>query len=220
VNIGVHADSADSGAIRSARVPTVNSNASSRRILIHIPSVMRRISASPPSPCDHIGLERIAGFVIVPCAVDKAAGERQFIGAALVLAQHLNGQIRRRLALAIELRQPFFARCHFPVPTFRSSCSVAAPTSTNFGKSWALANLLILVPPYRSEVPDRTRRLWCRDFRSAVPVPPPFLLRRALARLCRASSTRDWGSSVVASTGESCALNKFTACYKWKRGFR
>src|SRR5579872_6355036 len=57
------------------------------------------------------------------------------------------------------------------VPTFRSSCSIAAPTFTNFGKSWALANLLILVPLYRSEVPDRIRRLWSRDFRSAVLVP-------------------------------------------------
>jgi hypothetical protein len=54
------------------------------------------------------------------------------------------------------------------VPTFRSLCSVAAPTFTNFGKSWALENLLILVPLYRSEVPDRIRRLWCRGFRSAV----------------------------------------------------
>src|ERR1700758_4501467 len=43
------------------------------------------------------------------------------------------------------------------------------PTLTNFGKSWALASLLILVPLNRSEVPDRIRRLWCRDFRSAVP---------------------------------------------------
>ncbi len=32
------------------------------------------------------------------------------------------------------------------VPTFRSSCSIAAPAFTNFGKSWVLANLLILVP--------------------------------------------------------------------------
>src|SRR5579872_2317241 len=54
------------------------------------------------------------------------------------------------------------------VPTFRSSCSIAAPTLTNFGKSWALANLLILVPLHRSEVPDRIRRSWSRDFRSAV----------------------------------------------------
>src|SRR3984885_4929844 len=57
-------------------------------------------------------------------------------------------------------------------PIFRSSCSIAAPTFTNFGKSWALANLLILVPLYRSEVPDRIRRLWCRDFRSAVLAQP------------------------------------------------
>src|SRR3984893_14688118 len=54
------------------------------------------------------------------------------------------------------------------VPTFRSSCFIAAPTVTNFGKSWALANILNLVPLYRSEVPDRTRRLQCGDFRSAV----------------------------------------------------
>jgi hypothetical protein len=54
------------------------------------------------------------------------------------------------------------------VPTFRSSWSIAAPAFTNFGRSWALANLLILVPLYRSEVPDRIRRLWCRDFRPAV----------------------------------------------------
>src|SRR3569832_1019704 len=54
------------------------------------------------------------------------------------------------------------------VPTFRSSCFIAATSFSNFGTSWALAYLLILVPLYRSEVPDRTRRLWCRDFRSAV----------------------------------------------------
>jgi hypothetical protein len=32
------------------------------------------------------------------------------------------------------------------VPTLRSSCSIAAAAFTNFAKSWALANLLILVP--------------------------------------------------------------------------
>ena len=42
------------------------------------------------------------------------------------------------------------------------------PPFTNFGKPWALENLLVPVPPCRSEVPDRTRRLPCRDFRSAV----------------------------------------------------
>jgi PAN domain len=54
------------------------------------------------------------------------------------------------------------------VPTSRSSCSIAAPAVTNFGRSWALANLLIPVPLCRSEIPDRIRRLWCGDFRSAV----------------------------------------------------
>src|SRR5579863_2224992 len=54
------------------------------------------------------------------------------------------------------------------VPTFRSLCAIAASTVTNFGKSWALPNLLTLVPLYRSEVPDRPRRLRCRDFRPAA----------------------------------------------------
>ena len=54
------------------------------------------------------------------------------------------------------------------VPTFQVRVTPQAPTFANFGKSWALANLLILVPLHRSEVPDRIRPLWCRDFRSAV----------------------------------------------------
>src|SRR3974390_2866386 len=47
------------------------------------------------------------------------------------------------------------------VPTFRSSCYVAAPTLTNFGKSWALENILILVPLFYLKFLDRIRRLWC-----------------------------------------------------------
>ena len=54
------------------------------------------------------------------------------------------------------------------MPTFRSSCSIAAPTFTNFGKSRALANLLILVPLIDLKSLKGTRRLRCRDFRSAV----------------------------------------------------
>ena len=41
------------------------------------------------------------------------------------------------------------------VPTFRSSCYVGAPTPTNFGKSWALANILILVPLFYLKFLDR-----------------------------------------------------------------
>jgi len=54
------------------------------------------------------------------------------------------------------------------VPTFRSSCSIAAPAFTNFVKSRALANLLILVPLIDLKSLKGTRRLRCRDFRSAV----------------------------------------------------
>ena len=68
-----------------------------------------------------------------------------------------------------------------PVPTFRSSYAIAAPTITNFGKSWALANLLHLVPLYRSEIPDRTRRLRCRDFGSAVLVTALLVAAPSLA---------------------------------------
>ena len=58
------------------------------------------------------------------------------------------------------------------VPTFRSSCSVAShPPSRTSKKSWALAGLFNLVPPYRSEVPESGRGSWCWDFRSAVLVP-------------------------------------------------
>ena len=53
------------------------------------------------------------------------------------------------------------------VPTFRSLCSIAAPAFTN-GKSWAPANLLILVPLADLKSLKGTRRLRCRDFRSSA----------------------------------------------------
>src|SRR5579872_4985933 len=42
------------------------------------------------------------------------------------------------------------------------------PPSRTSESHGLLTNLLILVPLYRSEVPDRIRRSWSRDFRSAV----------------------------------------------------
>src|SRR5579872_6418426 len=42
------------------------------------------------------------------------------------------------------------------------------PPSRTSESHGLLTNLLILVPLYRSEVPDRICRLWSRDFRSAV----------------------------------------------------
>src|SRR5579864_6472227 len=53
---------------------------------------------------------------------------------------------------------------HFPKSVLHSQ----HPPSRTSESHGLLTNLLILVPLYRSEVPDRTRRLHCRDFRSAV----------------------------------------------------
>src|SRR5271163_1731422 len=87
--------------------------------------------------------------------------------------------MRSRVASTAQPGRRVKLRLFMLVPTFRSSCSAAAPTFTNFAKSWALENLLILVPLCRSEVPDRTRRLWSRDFRSAV-LGFPIVYKRGL----------------------------------------
>ena len=73
----------------------------------------RRESAASSPPGDDGRLQRGAGFMVAPDAFTEVTGKRQFIGAALVLAQYLDRQARRRLSFAIELGQPFFARCHF-----------------------------------------------------------------------------------------------------------
>src|ERR1700735_1190963 len=52
------------------------------------------------------------------------------------------------------------------------------PPSRTSESNGLLTNLLNLVPLYRSEVPDRTRRLRCRDFRSAVLPFAPFTYLR------------------------------------------
>jgi hypothetical protein len=55
------------------------------------------------------------------------------------------------------------------VPTFRSSCSIVSyPPSRTSESNGLLTNLFDPVPLYRSEVPERTRCLHYRDFRSAV----------------------------------------------------
>ena len=51
------------------------------------------------------------------------------------------------------------------VPTFRSSCYIAAPTFTNFAKSWALAKILILVPLFYLKFLYRIRGSRCRNFK-------------------------------------------------------
>ncbi len=54
------------------------------------------------------------------------------------------------------------------VPTFRSSYYASAPHFTNFGKPWALANLLILVPLGHLKFLSRMCRLLCRNFKWAA----------------------------------------------------
>jgi acyl-CoA thioesterase-1 len=54
------------------------------------------------------------------------------------------------------------------VPTFRSSCSTSAPPFTNFGKSWALADLLILVPFFHLKFLNGICRSRCRNFKWAA----------------------------------------------------
>src|ERR1700752_5136180 len=93
------------------------------------------------------------------------------------MAGRRRGKSRACPALRLHLSRNVGEKFRALAPTFRSSCSIAAPTFTNFGKSWAPANLLDLVPLYRSEVPDRTRRLRCMDFRSAVLVSEPAIER-------------------------------------------
>src|SRR5438105_14834241 len=72
---------------------------------------------APQPPADHGRLDGIAGLVIAPLAIDKAAGERQLIRSAVVLAEHLDRLFGRRCAKPVELRQPLFPRCHLsPCP--------------------------------------------------------------------------------------------------------
>src|SRR6185437_2318697 len=64
------------------------------------------------APADHGGFHHSAGFVVAPFAGDKAAGERQLVGAAVILAQHLHRLVRRRFAMTVKFGETSFARCH------------------------------------------------------------------------------------------------------------
>lgn len=81
-------------------------------------SCTRLLDASK-APGNHGRLDRAAGFVIEPMTVGKATGERQLICAALIFAKHFDDLVRRRFAVAIELRQSLFARCHLIILHFR-----------------------------------------------------------------------------------------------------
>jgi hypothetical protein len=111
VNIRVQGSAADSDAIRSARVPKLNEAASF--VAFWHSAEFGPQSGALQAPADHSGFQFAAGLMIAPGAINEAAGERQLVRAATVLAKHLDQQFRWRLSLAIELGQPLFASCHF-----------------------------------------------------------------------------------------------------------
>src|SRR5260221_10091972 len=91
VNTGVRSFTADSGAVRSVRVPNPKIPIRHQWFPSHFGTARDGSSfGSLPAPADHGRLDGAAGFMVAPCPIDKAAGERQLIGAAVVLAQHLD----------------------------------------------------------------------------------------------------------------------------------
>src|ERR1700741_5260320 len=69
------------------------------------------------------------------------------------------------------------------VPPFRSSCTTAAPPSTNFGKQRALANLRFSSAAFDLKFLLRTRGNLGRNFKSAAPAPHGFAVRDRRLRL-------------------------------------
>src|ERR1700732_1283306 len=124
--MGVRRSAPDSDAVRSGRVPNLNMRSLSVAFwhsggtedfrLTKLPKMtgLSRdwylTSGTPQAPADHSRFNDAAGLDVAPFAVDPAAGERQLISAAVILAQHLNRLIRRRFAVAIEFGQTSFAR--------------------------------------------------------------------------------------------------------------
>ena len=80
-------------------------------------------------PSDHGCFQSAAGFVVAPLTVEIIAGERQLVGSALVLAQHLDRRARWRFACAIEFCQSSLACCHliFPAVSRRGRAVSGSP---------------------------------------------------------------------------------------------
>src|SRR5262249_61160899 len=68
-------------------------------------------------------------FVSAPLAVNKETDERQLIRTAMILEKYLDRNFRRRRAKAVELRQPFFTRCHLSPINSLQNPDVAHPGS-------------------------------------------------------------------------------------------
>src|SRR5258706_14682105 len=112
------------------------------------PISKRTVAVAGQAPAHHGRLDGAAGFVVAPFATDEAAGGRKLIGAAVVLAKHLNRLIRRRFALSLEFGQTSFARCHFPISPERDAQSPRS-RSALLSRPPALTGLLIRKPHAR-----------------------------------------------------------------------
>ena len=63
------------------------------------------------APADDGGFHRNAGLMVLPASLDIAAGERQLVRPAVILAQNFERQAGWWFSGAIEFRQTSFARC-------------------------------------------------------------------------------------------------------------
>lgn len=119
VNNGVRRSTTDSDALRSIDVPNLKTPIVPVAFWYKWRRRMALSRAGLPEarqpPADHRRLDGAAGFMIAPLAVDVAAGEWQLIRATVIFAKHFHQLFRRRFPIAIELCQPFFARCHLIV---------------------------------------------------------------------------------------------------------
>ena len=80
------------------------------------------------SPCPAQTILKSEPLLLAPYEAAFVESAACPTGKVLKVTGAIRGLHRRKSCVAL-------------VPTFRSSCSIAAPTFTNFGKSWALANL-------------------------------------------------------------------------------
>ena len=96
------------------------------------------------APANHGCFECAAGLVIAPFTVDKTTGKGQLIGAALVLAQNLHRLVWRRSSFAVELSQPFLARCHLEFPLIPGFALPDASTARDCGFSMVTLELVRL----------------------------------------------------------------------------
>jgi hypothetical protein len=107
-------------------------------------------------PVGKWGVSKIKRISCVCLAHLLSAGRLLRWHCARPLSLHQSRQLRQDHIMA-------------PGPTFASSRSIAAPTSTNFAESWTLADLLIPVLRFYLRVLDRIRRLWSSNFKWAAP---------------------------------------------------